>query len=635
MTLAPELMIPLGAELASGDRVEFPISAFHRGGYFTGQSGQGKSSTVCRILVEVVRRGSPAIVIDDAGETFQQLERFVAFYADELHGAMERVGLPEHVRHRILREKVLRRFTFGFLGHGRPNAVGIDILKRRRLPGRLESVEEVVIAALKPFEARFADIAIRTRFLAVVEPLLTILVAAERPITESHALLLDPRYWGFVLREIDRCKTLDDPQSRTFVEPRKRELRRILDLRFNKQGDENEPYPQRFNDRVESTLNALHMYRPGTVTGQFFDSDSFAPEEVVFHNGVFAVTSDISDELIRNQAISTVYTFFERLMKYRVPRMGLDKFRLYLVLDEIRWFYEALTRFFAVARNHRVSTFVLNQQDEQWDQLGMPAIAKTLPGLLRFRVQYRAQSNVAADDMAMRGHRYDPFGMQHRETTISHAAGKTSSSGETESSSDMDSESSGENHGSGGNRSSSHGSNAGWYTGADHASRGYSGGTNVGGSHSDSWSDGFSTTHGSSTTCGATYTSSESESETDTLVEHILTASIADQHFMRMQEMRELPEHTALVSHEQTSRLVRMLRFNGFPEVRNGRHIYDDYQQAALKDLARRRTPREPYDTSIRVVRPKPAVVNDDPIRPGKRAPDSGPPKGGATPKKK
>jgi hypothetical protein len=298
--------ILLGTDYHTGEPVSLPLDAFRRGGYFTGQSGQGKSSTVCRLLTTLARIGSPALVIDDAGESYQQLERFAAFYAATLDRALALVGVPEHVRHRVVREKVLRRFTFGFIGHGRENAAGIDLLKRRQLPGRRESVEEVVIAAMKPFEARFQDVSLRVRFIRVFRPLITALVAGERPITEAEPLLLDPRYADFLRREIERVGTLEDPESRPFVLPQLRNLRRILDLRRNKEGSEIEPYPQRFWDRVESTWNAIEPFTAGSVVGRFFDADSFAPEEVVFHNGVFAVTSNLSDTLIRNQAMASV-----------------------------------------------------------------------------------------------------------------------------------------------------------------------------------------------------------------------------------------------------------------------------------------------------------------------------------------
>ena len=191
------LHIPLGIDVHTGEPVSLPLDAFRRGGYLTGQSGQGKSSTMCRLLTTLARIGSPALVIDDAGETYQQLERFVAFYAATLDRALAAIDVPEHACRHVVRRKVLRRFTFGFIGHGRENAAGIDLLKRRQIGGRRESVEEVVIAALKPFEARFQDMALRTRFVRVFRPLITALVAGECPITEAEPLLLDPRYADF------------------------------------------------------------------------------------------------------------------------------------------------------------------------------------------------------------------------------------------------------------------------------------------------------------------------------------------------------------------------------------------------------------------------------------------------------
>jgi hypothetical protein len=453
-----------------------------------------------------------------------------------------------------------------------------DLLRRRQLPDRLEAIEEVVIGTLKPFEARFADIAIRTRFLAVVEPLLTALVAGERPITESHALLLDPEYWPFLIRQIEERRTLEDPVSAAFVLPRLQELRRTLDFRKNKEGSELEPYPQRYYDRVESTLNALQMYRPGTVTGRFFDSDTFAPEAVVFHDRVFVGTTNISDELVRNQTTATIYTFFERLMKYRLPGMGADRFRLYLVLDEIRWFFETLTRFLSVARNHRVSTFILNQQEEQWEQLGMPALARVVPSLLRFRAQYRASTRATADEMALLAGKYDPFGMQQREYTTSTSSTESFGTTDSSGSSDGDSEGFTELVGSGGRR-------------------GVAG--RSAGDSDESWTENRSRQRGTSRSTSSSYAVQESESSSQSLVEHILSASVSDQHFLRMQEMRTLPEHTALVSAGDEHRLLRMLPFTPFPTMHERTDMLAWFREEANRHLAACRKSRPAYDRAI------------------------------------
>jgi hypothetical protein len=595
-------MIPVGVDASTGEKIAFPWTAFARGGYFTGQSGQGKSSTICRFLTEVTQRGAPALIIDDAGETFQQMERFAAFRAGVLNEALLRAGLPEHVRRRVIRSRVLRRFTFGFIGHGRGNEVGIDLLKRRNVGGRRESVEEVVLACLKPFEARFADVTVRTKFVWVVKPLLAALVAGERPITEALTVLLDPAYWWFLMREIERCKTLDDPKSRRYVLPRLREIRRILDLRRNKEGSEVEPYSQRFMEYVDSTKHALEVFQPGTIVGDFFENDTFDPEDVVFGNGVFALTSNVTSELARNLALSSVYTFFERLMAYRTPAMRTRLNRLYVVLDEIRWFYEGLTRFLSVARNHKVSAFILNQQDDQWEQLGMPALAKVIPSLLRFRVQYRAATRAAADDMAMRLAKYDPFGMLHRELTSSSGKSRGVTSGTSEGDSD----------------NSSWGTTEVVSNGRSWSPEFFETGVN--------WSSSRSRHSGSGSSSSTGYSSSESESESETISESILAASASEQHFLRMQDMFALPEHAAVISHEERSRIVQMRRFYPYPTHRGDVNLLAWFQDASARLQRRRRSERPRYDRTITFSSdPPPPAPPRESVQPGKQKPDAAP----------
>jgi hypothetical protein len=606
-TNAHDLAIPLGVSLATGSEVSFSWRAFERGGYFTGQSGQGKSSTICRLLTEVTGRGAPAIIIDDAGETFLQMERFAAFRAAELRAALIEARMPEHVRRQVLRDHVLDRFTFGFLGHGRKNRVGIDIFKRRTVAGRRESVEEVALAALKPFEARFSDMEIRTKFLTVAEPLFICLIAGERPITEALALLLDPQYWPFLLREIERCKTLDEAESRDFVLPHLHEMRELLDVRRNKDGLELRPYSQRYMDLVGSTKHAVRFFRGETVVGKFFEADTFSPEDVVFGNGVFALTSNITSEMSRNLAVRSVYCFFERLMAYREPYMKEQLNRLYLVLDEIRWFHEGLTRFLSVARNHKVSTFILNQQDSQWEQLGMRALASVIPNLLRFRIQYRASTREAADDMAMTEAKYNPFGLQQLVDVYSDTEGEAE--GGSDSYTDSDGFSDGDSWGNGGSRKDT-------------------------GEESSSWNSGGSRvrTSGSSRSSGTNHSSSKSRTRSDQL----LNAGVNDQHFLRMQELRSLPEHCAMVSFEETSARLRMYPYEPYATRLDGVDWYDWLHQASTRhhERKRRENPRPPFNPTITIFRGEPAAPPPpaaEPVHPGKRSPDPAPKKKQAT----
>lgn len=639
----PHERILIGYDASTGEPIYEPLKHFSRGAYITGESGQGKSELTLRILNAMLAQEAPIILIDDAGKTHFRLEQLVAFHAAARSYTMELLGAHARDRYEFLQDRFLRRHTFAFIGHGRANSVGIDILKMRTVPGRTETVEEVVIGNLKPFEARFPDISIRVRFLTVIKPMLAVLCAAKRPISEALLLLLDPNYWRFVMHEIETNGALDVPANREYVVPRIAELRRILDLRYSKVNGEYrevEPFPQRFWDRVESTYNALEPYSPGTVTAKFFEADSFSPEEVVFGRGVFSVTTDLSDELVRNQMNATIYTFFERLMKYRVPGLNLDTNQLTIVLDEVRWFYEGLARFFSVARNHRVSCFVLNQQDEQWEALKMPALAKVLPSLLRYRVQYRPQSQQSAEQMASRLGIYDPFGMQKQAFTTTQTTAKSESETETETESEATMESETKTSGTTSSRHSSHGearnnnASEGFSIAAD-GERGTNQGWGNGNGESESWGSGESdqestgATSGTTTTQGTSKAKGTSTSESESVVEHILTASVGDQHFIRGQELQRLPEHRALVSHENSSRLVDLLPFPPRTARFTRRNIHEEFVTAshrvhkaacALRKLYK---PPKPFAPAG----PPPKAEAETPER--EQAPPAAPPKAG------
>jgi hypothetical protein len=216
--------------------------------------------------------------------------------------------------------------------------------------------------------------------------------------------------------------------------------------------------------------------------------------------------------------------------------------------------------------------------------------------------------------------------MQERAKTKSHARGHASGTNETESEGDSTSETTGRTQGSSSRWGASLGSNTGWQADTDRANTRFSGGTNDGRSYDDGWSDSESSQEGWSVSTGFARGTNESDSETETAIEHILNASVADQHFLRMQDMRSLPEHVAMVSSEGKNALVRMARFEGFPKTLDGVNIYDEYRRAAHKFLSRRASERSPYEPTIRIVKTPVAASGDEPVRPGKPTPDAPPP---------
>lgn len=616
--------IPIGTDVQTGEEVVWTQHDLRYGGYLTVAARGGKTMLMSKVLSELVTRGAPAIVIDDASTFWDELKRAVAWKAYRLNHELANLGYPRADRRAIINKKFLNRFSFAFLGSGKNNHVGLDILKRRQLPGRRESIEEVVSGNLRPFEARFKDIEIRTKFLSVIVPSLAALIAAKRPVTELFPLLLDPSYWYFVRAEIIRLRVLDDPESRTYLVPQMQKLRRILDLRKTKNGTvESEPYPQVFRDKTDSTLHAMEVYTPGTRASRMFVEDTFSPERVAFGNSVFTVTSDVGSELNRNLALGTIYTTFERLLKYRLAGFGNSKNRLFLMFDEVRWFFEAITRFFSVTGNHRVSTFVLNQQAEQWGQLGMPAMDAVLPKLLSgLRLRDAAGTSATAEDMALRDACYNPFGLQHRQDSITRTTGDSDSETDTESETDGESSSTGSQYGGssgyGQNESSSLRDGTGssyrldepldsTYSSSHDDARGFGSSS----SETDSW--GNSESHGTSSSRGRSKARGTTRSRGESVVEHILNAGAAEQHLLRKQKMMQLPRFVVQASTPDQLRYVRLhppVRPCSLAEIRA---IVEEFDEGSAAVHAARRSSRKPYDPSITITRaeaPAPAAAS-------------------------
>jgi hypothetical protein len=226
----------------------------------------------------------------------------------------------------VLKNKVLSRFTFAFVGDSRPNHHAIDLLKPRRMPnGERESVAQVTIGFVKGYEAVFhKDIDTRQTFLQTLEYIGAALTAGGRPVSEASTLILDPVYWSFLLREIDRVGIARDPRNAEYVRERLQRLRQLLDLRFSKRnGDWAEhgaPYPRPFEEQFGSTLRALRPLERGYPISAFFDADTFEPERVAYGDGVFVMTNDISDDVYRSTLNLLTYCFWERLLRYRMPK---------------------------------------------------------------------------------------------------------------------------------------------------------------------------------------------------------------------------------------------------------------------------------------------------------------------------
>lgn len=326
MTKTERVSIHLGE--SAGGAVDLDISAFHHGAYFVGRPREGKSSTMTNVLTAVIQNGGAGILIDDAGRAFYELEKVVANYGYDIGKLLEDdVDAGECTQEemfQVLKHMVLDRITCAFVGTSRPNLHGIDLLKPRRMPnGEVETLERAVTGALRGFEAiYYKDIDQRATFLENLESGMTVLAAGNRPITEFRTLILDPRYWPFLMRELDRSPIANDPRNEEWLRDNRLILRANLDLRLHKLKDgtwfEGPPYSAAFRDQFGSLLRALRPFKYGSPVARFFEADTFSPERVAYKDGVFLMMNDIANELHRSTLNLLVYAFWERLLRYRI-----------------------------------------------------------------------------------------------------------------------------------------------------------------------------------------------------------------------------------------------------------------------------------------------------------------------------
>lgn len=275
--------------------------------------------------------------------------------------------------------------------------------------------------------------------------------------------------------------------------------------------------------------------------------------------------------------------------------------RLYLVLDDPRFFRPFMTDFFKVMRNHRVACVLTMQQEEQWDLLDLPAMKNVIRGLLAFKMYYRPETLETGERMALVLKRYDamgdtrPYATKARQEHVSEGRAVTDGVAETEG----DSYSMGSVDGDAANGSE------GWQIVPrvdDFGGMAYdtrfpirSGGTGHGQSHSDSlaWGTSSARTTSRATTLSAAKGRGASETE------HLHIVGVRDQVLGTAQTLLSdgMHRHDALVRWEDEgtpkSALVHVKPAPRLSAYRDGRPVLAQYRAAVAKYT--KRSVRPPY----------------------------------------
>jgi len=400
-------VVVLGSERATGKVYALRQEAFRRGVHVLGAIGAGKTSLLLRYLHATGTR-LPWVVHDFIGNGHRHLETWIANLATML--AVGERQCPELAGSAA---RFLRRFAFLTIGDPNP-AVRFNLLRRRLLPGgRRETVRDVTGRALEVFFAKLndPDAAQRVRFRRIATALLACLTAAERPITEALFLFDDPLYLAFLERELSARRFRRSDHR--FLVHQLSELHHVLALRPT---DPTKSW-RAFEDMTESTRNGMADFAPGTLLGEMFGAETFPLEEIAFGRTSLSVTTRHADDTLKSQAFQALHGMLHGLFLHRQDLSGLPP--LTYILDEPRWVRRNFPGILAVSRNLGVSYVLAHQSLAQFEDIGLPTMARQLRALTNLQIAFRPTSFEDAEDEILHTHPIQPDGLVQRFTVSS------------------------------------------------------------------------------------------------------------------------------------------------------------------------------------------------------------------------
>lgn len=381
----------LGVDAESGEPYDVPFASLRRGVTVRGEIGSGKTTLLSNFLM-TFGLSHNVLHLDFSGTGQYRFQTFLANLVAILS------DLGKHSRHlRAFAQTLLTRHAFGVIDDGATSAMPIrfNVLKRYMLAsGALETLAQVVDRTLFVFDLKLnvLDPQVRVRFRRVCTPILTVLAAAERVISEGVQLLDDRLFAAFVLQQIESRSF--SAVDRAFLGQQVHEFRQTLSLY-----DPDKPATRRYYlEQTESTRNALMDFVPGTALGRFLgSSETFAPEDVAFGRQSLSLSTRLADSVKRKQAFQAVHGIFHPLFASRVT--GSDPYvPVTVVTDEIKWLPFHIADAMAIARNVDVSYILAFQNLAQWKDIGLDTMPEQLATLAALEISMRPNSRAEAED---------------------------------------------------------------------------------------------------------------------------------------------------------------------------------------------------------------------------------------------
>jgi hypothetical protein len=411
-----EPVVVLGSERGTGKIYALRQEAFRRGLHILGSIGAGKTSLLLRYLYATGTR-FPFVVHDFIGNGHRHLETWIANLATML--AVAERQCPELAGSAA---RFLSRYAFLTIGDPNP-AVRFDLLRRRTLlNGSRETVRDVTGRSLEVFFTKLndPDAAQRVRFRRIATAILACLVAAERPVTEALFVLDDPMYLAFLERELAARRFRRSDHR--FLSHQLAELHHVLALRPT---DPTKSW-RAFEDMTESTRNSMSDFAPGTLLGEMFGAETFPLEEVAFGRTSLSVTTRHADDTLKSQAFQALHAMLHGLFIHRQDFAGAIP--LTYILDEPRWVRRNFPGVLAVSRNLGVSYAIAHQSLAQFEDIGLPTMARQLRALTNMQIAFRPTCFEDAEDEILHTHPIQPDGLVQHFTTSSWSDGSSDSS---------------------------------------------------------------------------------------------------------------------------------------------------------------------------------------------------------------
>lgn len=612
VTSVSEKRVLLGHEAESGKPFSLPFDAWKAGVTTVGSVGAGKTSSWRRFLYTFGLRTN-FLHLDYAGTGHRFFLHWIAVVSS-LCAWMER-KYPDKAAG--MTRAFLSRFAFLTIDETGTNPVRFDLLKRRhvRALDRWEPITAVVNRVFLGLQMKRNEDSPQqlVQLRRIGSAMLTLLIAAERPISEIP-LLIDRHddYYAALNRWLDSA-TLRYDADRIVV----REARLAID-------DLRRLSPHQYRLETMSTRNAFDDFAPGKLLGMLFSDDAFPIQELAFGNRCLSVASTVTDPVLRGQAYQLIMGMFHSTVEGRKA----DK-TVCVMADEIGHFSRMHPDTLSRSRNFNVSYFHAYQGEEQWRQLGLAEMPTLIRKLTSLDIRFRPTDFDAAKDLALHTKVFNPGDafietMTHGQSTANGVSRQlTDSWGHALSSSDTTSSDSsyGGSDAEGATRGRS-------IRGEDEETRNESASRTASSVFGNRF--GSSSTQGSTATTGGSSSRGESHTITEMLQQVLHRITCDEQAFIEAQKILRTPDRRAYVTAKGITTAVDMLpaaelpaELFGVPVAENLQRWHDGYWRTQL-------TPREAFDPSITLETiaassspSTPAIIEVAPVAMPARSPDT------------